>query len=99
VMYGPMAAFIAELFDTRLRTSGASFGYQVAAIFGGAPAPLIATLLIERFHTTFAVTVYVALTAVLACVSALLARETRDRQLAEDFTSSPAAKPAVEGAR
>jgi MFS family permease len=99
VMYGPMAAFIAELFDTRLRTSGASFGYQVAAIFGGAPAPLIATLLIERFHTTFAVTVYVALTAVLACVSALLARETRHRQLAEDFTSSPAAKPAVEGTR
>jgi MFS family permease len=86
VMYGPMAAFIAELFDTRLRTTGASFGYQVAAIFGGAPAPLIAALLTERFHTTFAVTVYVALTAVLACVSALLARETRDRRLDEDST-------------
>jgi len=98
VMYGPMAAFVAELFDTRLRTSGASFGYQVAAIFGGAPAPLIATLLIDRFHTTFAVTVYVALTAVLACVSALLARETRDRELADDFATSGASK-SVEGMR
>jgi MFS family permease len=99
VMYGPMAAFVAELFDTRLRTSGASFGYQVAAIFGGAPAPLIATLLIDRFHTTFAVTVYVALTAVLACVSALLARETRERQLAEDSTPSDAPKSAIGGMR
>jgi MFS family permease len=94
VMYGPMAAFVAELFDTRLRTTGASFGYQVAAIFGGAPAPLIATLLIERFDTTFAVTLYVALTAVLACISALLAHETRDRQLAEDMLPSKDLKPA-----
>ena len=99
VMYGPMAAFVAELFDTRLRTTGASFGYQVAAIFGGAPAPLIATLLIERFDTTFAVTVYVALTAVLACVSALLASETRGRQLAEDILPSADLKPAAKGTR
>lgn len=89
IMYGPMAAFIAELFDTRLRSSGASFGYQVAAIVGGAPAPLIAQLLIDRFHTTFAVTMYVALTAVIACVSALLARETRHRQLAHDGIPRP----------
>jgi MFS family permease len=99
VMYGPMAAFVAELFDTRLRTTGASFGYQVAAIFGGAPAPLIATLLIDRFDTTFAVTVYVALTAVLACVSALLARETRDRQLAEDMHPTGDLRPVDGGTR
>lgn len=99
VMYGPMAAFVAELFDTRLRTTGASFGYQVAAIFGGAPAPLIATLLIDRFDTTFAVTVYVALTAVLACISALLARETRDRQLADDIAPSIVLTPTAGGTR
>lgn len=89
VMYGPMAALFAELFDTRLRSSGSSFGYQVAAIVGGAPAPLIAQLLVDKFQTTFAVTVYVALTAVLACVSALLVRETRNRHLADDNMSRP----------
>lgn len=83
VMYGPMAAFIAELYDTRLRCSGASIGYQVAGIVGGAPAPLLAQLLIDHFHTTVPVTVYVVLTAVLAAGSAYLARETRSRRLAD----------------
>ncbi|MEV4899440.1 MFS transporter, partial [Nonomuraea sp. NPDC055795] len=36
-MYGPQAAFIAELFSTRLRYSGASMGYQVAGIGSTAP--------------------------------------------------------------
>ena len=83
VMYGPMAAFIAELYDTRLRCSGASIGYQVAGIVGGAPAPLLAQVLVDHFHTTVPVTVYVVLTAVLAAGSAYLARETRTRRLAE----------------
>ncbi|MQA80869.1 MAG: MFS transporter [Streptosporangiales bacterium] len=90
VMYGPMAAYIAELYDTRLRASGASFGYQIAAIVGGAPAPLLAQLLIDRFQTTAAVTAYVVATAVLACVSAWLAGETRHRQLATDGRPAPA---------
>lgn len=90
VMYGPMAAFIAELFSTRLRCSGASFSYQVAGILGGAPAPLIALLLVDRFHTTAAVSGYVVATAILAAVSAYLARETRWRRLGEDV-ATPAA--------
>src|SRR3954451_1403507 len=34
-MYGPQAAFIAELFATELRYSGASMGYQLAGVLGG----------------------------------------------------------------
>ena len=34
-MYGPQAAFIAELFSTKLRYSGASMGYQIAGVLGG----------------------------------------------------------------
>jgi hypothetical protein len=94
VMYGPMAAFITELYSTRLRCSGSSFGYQVAGIVGGAPAPLVATLLVDRFHTTTAVTVYVVLTAVLAGTSAYLARETRWTRLSG---SVPTALPAPAG--
>jgi MFS family permease len=84
VMYGPMAAFVAELYDTRVRCSGASVGYQVAAIFGGAPAPLIATLLVSRFDSTTPVAIYVIATALTAFVSAFLATETRQRSLGED---------------
>jgi metabolite-proton symporter len=37
-MYGPQAAFISELFPTRVRYSGASVGYQLAGVLGGALA-------------------------------------------------------------
>jgi MFS family permease len=96
VMYGPMAAFVAELYDTRVRCSGASVGYQVAAIFGGAPAPLIATLLVSRFDSTTPVALYVMATAVLAFACAYWATETRHRSLgtalAADRTPEVAAR-------
>ena len=49
MMYGPQAALIAESFTPRLRYSGASLGYQLASVFAGGPAPLIATALFARY--------------------------------------------------
>jgi MFS transporter, MHS family, shikimate and dehydroshikimate transport protein len=46
-MYGPQAAFFAELFGTSVRYSGASLGSQLAAPFAGGLAPLIATALLS----------------------------------------------------
>ena len=45
-MYGPQAAFLSELFGTRVRYSGASLGAQLAAVLAGGPSPFIATLLL-----------------------------------------------------
>ncbi len=45
-MYGPQAAFFAELFGTSVRYSGASLGSQLAAPLAGGLAPLIATALL-----------------------------------------------------
>ena len=45
-MYGPQAAFFAELFGTNVRYSGASLGSQLAAPFAGGLAPLVATALL-----------------------------------------------------
>jgi MFS family permease len=50
-MYGPQAAFIAERFETRVRYSGTSLGYQLAGVPGGALAPLIAIGLYGAFGT------------------------------------------------
>ena len=38
-MYGPQASFIAEMFPTKVRYTGASMGYQLAGILGGAAGP------------------------------------------------------------
>ena len=75
-MYGPQAAFIAELFSTRLRYSGASLGYQLAGVLGGALAPLISIALLSRFDTWVAVTVYVCAMLLITIVSVFAAQET-----------------------
>ena len=49
MQYGPQAAFFTELFSTEVRYSGASLGYQMGAILGGALAPTIAVLLWNQF--------------------------------------------------
>ncbi|MEU0571732.1 MFS transporter [Nonomuraea sp. NPDC005983] len=87
-MYGPQAAFIAELFSTRLRYSGASMGYQVAGIVGGALAPIIALKLFDAYGTTLAVSLYVVVALAVTAVGLAIAPETRDLDLtSEDLTS------------
>jgi MFS family permease len=73
LMYGPQAAMFAELFDQRIRYSGASLGYQLGSILGGGFAPIIATALYSQFASTTVIAAYMAaMCAVsLACTAAL----------------------------
>ena len=48
MMYGPQAALIGESFPTHLRYGGAGLGYQLASVFAGGPAPLVATWLLRE---------------------------------------------------
>ena len=48
-MYGPQAAYLPELFGTRVRYSGASLGCQIAAGIGGGIAPMLATWLLALY--------------------------------------------------
>jgi MFS family permease len=81
MMYGPQAAFLAEMFSTRVRYSGASLGYQFGAIFGGALAPIIATQLLAVYGTTIAVSWYIAAACAITLVSVSMLRETRGADL------------------
>ena len=80
MMYGPQAAFLAELFSTHVRYSGASLGYQLGAIVGGGLAPTIATYLWGGFGTVW-VSAYRAPASVLTIISVLLLTETSGRDL------------------
>ncbi|BCY10219.1 MFS transporter [Actinoplanes sp. L3-i22] len=82
-MYGPQAAFVAEMFSTRLRYSGASMGYQIAGILGGALAPIIAIKLVAATGSALAVSVYVAGALGLTLVALAFAPET-SRDPADD---------------
>ncbi len=91
-MYGPQAAFLSELFGTRVRYSGVSIGYQLASIVAGGIAPLVAVYLYTTFDSGYAVAVYVALTAVVTIVAVGTYGETRMRDLAADEGSSTTAR-------
>ncbi|HIE85403.1 MAG: MFS transporter [bacterium] len=80
LMYGPQAAFLAELFSTKVRYSGASLGYQLGAILGGALAPTVATFLWLEFGTIY-VSVYMGVASVLTIISVMLLTETSGRKL------------------
>lgn len=82
LMYGPQAALLAELFSTQVRYSGASLGYQLGAILGGALAPMIATALWRQFGV-FYVSVYIAAASVLTLISVIMLSETSGRNLHE----------------
>jgi MFS family permease len=75
-MYGPQAAFIAEMFPTEVRYSGASMAYQVAGILGGAAAPLVSVALLDRFGGSLAVSLYVVAMLAISAVCVFLAPET-----------------------
>ena len=75
MMYGPQAAFFTELFSTEVRYSGATLGYQLGAIAGGAFAPTIAAKLWTDFDI-FWVSAYIAIASILTLLSVMSLTET-----------------------
>jgi Na+/melibiose symporter-like transporter len=76
-MYGPQAAWFAELFDTRVRYSGSSLGYQIGAVLSGGFAPLIAAaLLVAGGGRPWLIVGYFAILTAITVAAAYAARET-----------------------
>lgn len=75
-MYAPVASFIPELFATRVRYTGSAVGFQLAGVFGGGFAPLIAIELLVLTQTGFSVAGYLSVTLLLMVICVFLAKET-----------------------
>jgi len=71
LIFGPQAALFAECFTPRLRYSGTSIGFHLAAITGGGPAPLIATASLAWTGSGYAIAGYIAVTAVISIAATL----------------------------
>ena len=74
-MYGPQAAFLAELFGTRVRYSGASLGSQLSSVIAGGLSPFIATALVP--YGRGALASYIIAMALVTIVAVFIASETR----------------------
>ena len=71
----------AELFATRVRSSGYSIGYNVSVALFGGTAPYVATWLVARTGNDLAPAYYVIVAALVTLITILTMRETARRPL------------------
>jgi MFS family permease len=79
-MYGPQAAFLSEMFGTRVRYSGASLGAQLSSVVAGGLSPFIATALLRSYGRT-ALALYVIVMAAVTIAAVVVATETHREQI------------------
>jgi MFS family permease len=80
-MYAPQAAFMSEMFSARVRYSGASLGAQLASVLAGGLSPFIATALLQEFGRGEPIAAYLAVMAVITCISVVVAGETARKEM------------------
>ncbi|MBV8849183.1 MAG: MHS family MFS transporter [Methylobacteriaceae bacterium] len=80
-MFGLLSTYLPELFGTKIRYTGASLGFQVAAAIGGGLAPVLATSLTNSMGGTAGVSILLILLALITLTATLFARETKDAAL------------------
>ncbi|WP_052390720.1 MFS transporter [Streptomyces sp. NRRL B-24484] len=80
-MLGPVAAYLPELFPTRVRYTGAALTYNLAGVVGGATAPLVATRLTAAYGTAVPVGWYLAALGGVSVLCVLGLPETRGADL------------------
>ncbi|MDD7964535.1 MFS transporter [Actinomycetospora lemnae] len=81
---GPYGAFAAELFPTRIRYTGASMGYQIAAALGAGLMPVIASalVLVGGGSLWLVAAAWIGMT-LLGLVAVAVSGEGKDRDLRE----------------
>ena len=81
IMFAIGAAWMSELFDARLRYSGASLGFQVGAALSGGFTPIIAAALLAWSGATWPISVYLIVLALITLAATFCAPETAGKKL------------------
>ncbi|WP_320772752.1 MFS transporter [Streptomyces sp. CRN 30] len=77
-MFAVIAAYLPELYEPRVRCTGAAVGYNLGGVVGGALTPIVATALAEQSgRTPWAVGAYLTAIALLSLGCFALLPETR----------------------
>ncbi|MEN2423727.1 MFS transporter [Streptomyces rimosus] len=88
-MYGPLGALLTEMFDTRVRYTGASLGYQAATLIGGGLSPVIAGGLVQAYDSTTPVALLLMLTAAVTALTVWRIAETNRDRLTDGTSPVP----------
>lgn len=87
-MFGPQAAYFAELFGPRIRYSGFAFARELGSILAGGPAPFIATwLLLKGDGAPWFVAVYIIVLSLITAIAVYCGPETYRSDITADRTA------------
>ena len=82
MVYGPIAAFLVELFPARIRYTSMSLPYHIGNGWFGGMLPLTAAALVAAKGDIFAGLWYpVIVAAITAVIGLVFVRESRDRRI------------------
>jgi MFS family permease len=85
--YGPMSAYLSELFDTRYRYTAAGLTYNFAQIIGGAIPPIVGVAITAAVGS-FAFGIFLAALCLVSLLCVLALAETRGRDLDRAVTAA-----------
>jgi MFS family permease len=95
-MFGPQAAYFAELFPPQRRFAGFAFARELGSLLAGGPAPFVATALVAAYGSWWPVACYAILLSACTVIAIWIGPETYQENIAADATTSadlPAAVP------
>jgi metabolite-proton symporter len=97
-MFGPQAAYFAELFGPRLRYSGFAFARELGSIIAGGPSPFIAALLVSWMAgAPWGVACYVILLSLITAFAVWCGPETYQGDIGSDVNLPPRSSSTVPG--
>lgn len=82
-MVGVQPSYMAELFKTEVRYSGMGIGRELSSVIGGGVAPMIATALLAKYHSSTPVAIYLILLGLATVVTLMFTPETLPREARE----------------
>ena len=86
MVYGPIAAFLVELFPTRIRYTSMSLPYHIGNGWFGGMLPLLATAMVAASGDIYYGLWYPIVVALMTLViGTLFLKETKDRRIREDL--------------
>src|ERR1700760_1728128 len=94
-MFGPQAAYFAELFPPQRRFAGFAFARELGSILAGGPASFLATALVAWSGSWWPVACYAALLSAITAVAIWYGPETYRENIATDNTADGALHPAA----
>lgn len=87
-MFAPLGALLSEMFGTSIRYTGATMGYQFAALLGGGFTPLVASALLASRPTSTPLVLLAIGCGVVTILCIWRVRETKGEDLRHTVTAS-----------